>query len=90
MTQDPLTTNHIVDPLTRQISSRLTIHDMRKLRNPNFNAEKAAYANAYYYKNKEKLKAYNIARFARLKAERLAAEIELEDLTNLVKDFQNV
>lgn len=61
----------------------LTMHEMRKLKNPNFLAEKAAYMAIYWLKNKEKLRAYNIERFAKIKAKKIADEQELTTLRNL-------
>ena len=69
---------------------QMTQHEIRKAKNPNFNTEKSEYMRQYHAKNKEKIRLYNIERFARIKAKKIADAIELEDLTNLMRDFQNV
>lgn len=72
------------------MTEELTMHQKRKLANPNFLKEKSEYMRAYHAANKEKIRLYNIERFARIKAKKIADAQELEDLTNLMKDFTNV
>lgn len=56
------------------MTEELTLHEKRKLRNPNFNEEKARYKREYYERNKEKLRTYNRERARRLKQERIESE----------------